>query len=152
VSAGSGGPRSSNLRISKKFADRDRDNFLDQGFEFMVRFFENSLHELEARNPGIQGRFKRLDASRFSASIYENGKTIARCQVRLGGLAGGISFSYSDNPDDNSFNESLSVEAGEQELHFRPLGMPMHRGVAEHLGLEGAAEYYWDLLIERLQR
>lgn len=74
------GPRSSNLRLRKTFTDADRDRFLEDGFEFMARFFENSLAELEKRNDGIEGRFKRLDAAHFSAVIYEAGA--ARCRAR----------------------------------------------------------------------
>src|ERR1019366_5306950 len=51
------GPRSSNLRLRKEFTQRDRDQFLDQAFEFISRFFENSLGELAARNAGIEGSF-----------------------------------------------------------------------------------------------
>jgi len=148
------GPRSSNLRMRKTFTERDRDRFLEEAFEFMARFFENSLNELEARSPGIEVAFKRIDARRFTASIYRSGASLARCQVRLGGFGDGIAFSYGANPDDNSLNESLSVEAGEQSLFLRPLGMQMHRlpDGETHLGLEGAAEYYWALFIEPLQR
>jgi len=148
------GPRYSNLRVRKTFSERDRDRFLNDAFEFMVRFFENSLKELEARNRGIEAAFKRIDANRFTASIYRDGANVARCQIRQGGFADGLAFSYNANPDDNSLNESMSVEAGEQSLFLRPLGMQM-RHVPEggaHLGLEGAAEYYCNLFIEPLQR
>jgi hypothetical protein len=147
------GPRSSNLRLRKTFTERDRDRFLDDAFDFMARFFENSLAELEARNPGIESNFKRIDATRFTAAIYRDGKNLSRCQIRLGGVAAGITYSQASNPSDSSFNESLSVEPGEQTLYLRPLGMQSHRGRGEtHLGLEGAAEYYWDMFIEALQR
>ncbi|MGO8869011.1 MAG: toll/interleukin-1 receptor domain-containing protein [Alphaproteobacteria bacterium] len=148
------GPRSSNLRMLKTFTERDRDLFVDEAFEFMARFFENSLRELEARNPGVEGSFKRVDASKFTASIYRNGAAVARCQIRSGGLARGITLSYGNSFSDNAFNENLSVETGEQVLHLRPMGMQMHRGVSggTRLGLEGAAEYYWDLFIEPLQQ
>ncbi len=140
--------------MRKTFTERDRDCFLDETFEFMARFFENSLAELEARNPGIETAFKRIDATRFSASIYRNGAALARCQIRLGGLTRGIAFSYGDTPGDNSLNENLSVDVGEQALHLRPIGMQMHRSTNSqtHLGHEGAAEYYWNLFIEPLQR
>jgi len=52
-------PRSSNLSLRRSFTDADRDTFLDQAFEYMARFFENSLNELRARNPGIGTSFKR---------------------------------------------------------------------------------------------
>ncbi|WP_229755036.1 toll/interleukin-1 receptor domain-containing protein [Pseudomonas koreensis] len=42
--------RSSNLRLRKSFTDFDKDQFAHASFEYMRRFFENSLIELEARN------------------------------------------------------------------------------------------------------
>ena len=56
-----------------------------------------------------------------------------------------------DNPADNSFNESISVEVGEQTLFLRSLGMQM-RHTNDQLSPEGAAEYYWGLLIEPLEK
>jgi TIR domain-containing protein len=146
-------PRSSNLRTRREFTQRDQDRFLDQSFEYMARFFENSLAELEARNPGIETDFKRLDATRFTAAAYRNGEERARCQIRLGGQLGGITYSYARHGlMDNSINESLSVVVGEQMLALNPLGMPMRGKRGEHLSAEGAAEYYWELFIEPLQR
>ncbi|WP_200828713.1 toll/interleukin-1 receptor domain-containing protein [Caballeronia choica] len=43
-------PRSSNLRLKKEFSDLDRDVFIKDSFDFMARFFEGSLQELEARH------------------------------------------------------------------------------------------------------
>jgi hypothetical protein len=95
-------------------------------FEYMARFFENSLAELAARNPGIETDFKRLDATRFNAAAYRNGEERARCQIRLGGQLGGITYSYGrQGLMENSINESLSVVVGEQMLALHPLGMPM---------------------------
>jgi hypothetical protein len=78
---------------------------------------------------------------------------MARCKVLLGGIFGrGISFSYDDQASDGSANERLSVEATDQALYMRSLGMAKMSGPKnEHLSHEGAAEYYWSLLIEALQ-
>jgi hypothetical protein len=149
------GPRSSNLRTRKTFTERDKDRFLDESFDFIARFFENSLGELETRNPGLETAFKRIDATRFTAAAYRGGKAVARCQIRLGGHFGsGISYSHSDNLSDNSINESMSVEVGEQALSLHPMGMPSFGSTKResHLSQEGAAEYYWELFIEPLQR
>lgn len=148
------GPRSSNLRIRKEFTEREKDRFLDETFEFVARFFENSLDELKKRSADLEVSFKRLDATRFNAAIYRNGKAVARCQIHLGGQFGGISFSFGSNTNDTSINENLSVEVGHQALTLKPLGMQTHRTVSadKHLSQEGAAEYYWDLFIEPLQR
>jgi hypothetical protein len=68
-------PRSSNLRIRKEFTDADKDRHLDEAFEFMARFFEGSLQELERRNAGLQTTFRRVDADSFTSTIYRDGKT-----------------------------------------------------------------------------
>jgi TIR domain len=149
------GPRSSNLRLRKAFTERDRDQFLDEAFEFIARFFENSLGELESRNSGIEGSFKRIDATRFTASVYRGGAALTRCTIRLGGLHhSGITFSHGADAAGNGYNESMSVEVGEQALYLKPMGMAMFNNSARDktLGLEGAAEYYWQMFIEPLQR
>jgi TIR domain len=148
------GPRSSNLRVRKAFTDRDRDRFLDDSFEFLARFFENSLSELKTRNTGLETDFKRIDATRFTAAVYRDGKAKARCLIQLGGQFGGISFSYDGNTNSSSINESMSVEVGDQALTLHPLGMQSHRSSTSgaHLSQEGAAEYYWALFVDPLQR
>ena len=147
-------PRSSNLRLRKQFTEADEDRFLEESFEFIGRFFENSLEELEARNPGITGTFRRVSAEQFTAVVYRNGKAQARCRVRFGGrrgALGGITFSHSDSPSDNSYNESLSVEAGPQDLFLRA-GFRFSGNGDKHLSQEGGAEYLWQMFIEPLQR
>src|SRR5690606_22542710 len=110
----------------------------------------------EVRNPGVETEFTRIDAQRFSAVIYRSGKTVGQCQIRLNpssaGLGFGISFSYNISDSGNSFNESLSVETDDQAMFLRPLGMNHQSGRRDiHLSEEGAAELYWEMLIERLQ-
>lgn len=151
------GPRSSNLRVSKTFTDADHDRFLDEAFGFMVKFFEGSLSELKARNPEIDTAFKRIDANRFTAVIYRNGKAVSRCKIMLGGMLGrGISYSSNDQADDNSCNDSLAVETDAQGMFLKPIMGMSHFGGGgrekQHLTFEGAAEYYWDALIRHLQR
>jgi len=65
----SAGPRSSNLALAKAFTEQDKDRFKRDSFEYMARFFENSLGELAARNEGIEGDFRRVDADRFVAVV-----------------------------------------------------------------------------------
>ncbi|QIL19798.1 toll/interleukin-1 receptor domain-containing protein [Thermomonas sp. HDW16] len=147
------GPRSSNLRLRKQFSDADRDQFIEDAFEFMGRFFENLLAELCERNASIEGRFKRIDANHFSAVIYESGKARSQCTIRLGGPFGkGISYSSDVGGSGNSWNEMLSVECDDQHQFLRCMGMSMmgnHRD--QQLSHEGAAEYFWSMLIAPLQ-
>ncbi|MCC8968927.1 toll/interleukin-1 receptor domain-containing protein [Bradyrhizobium sp. Cham227] len=143
-------PRSSNLRLAKEFTDRDRDRFKHDSFEYMARFFENSLQELECRNPGIETGFRRVDANRFTAAVYKNGRAVSRCTVFIGGIgADGIAYLASESTESNTMNESLFVQSDQHDLHLKSLGM--QRGGGDHLSQEGAAEYYWSMLIEHMQ-
>ena len=85
-------PRSSNLALPREFSQADKDDFRDETFEYIATYFENSLSELEARNPEIQARFKRIDAIRFTAEIYRNGKSIAKAAIRVGDRSHGRDY------------------------------------------------------------
>jgi hypothetical protein len=147
-------PRSSNLRIKKEFTDADKDRHLDEAFEFMARFFEGSLQELERRNDDLQTTFRRIDADSFIGTIYRDGKNVAECRIARGGFIGdGITYSNSARRQGNGINESLSVETDGQGMYLKAL-MSMHRMASSKdpkLTFEGAAEYYWSILVERLQ-
>jgi hypothetical protein len=147
------GPRSSNLRIKKTFTDRDKDKYLEDAFEYIAKFFEGSLDELTCRNSGVEGSFKKIDANRFTSAAYVGGKAVSRCKITCGGrrsFMSGITYSMSDSLDENSFNEQLSVEDDGYMLNLRPLGMIMRS--KESMSVEGAAEYFWEIFVEPLQR
>lgn len=147
------GPRSSNLRLSKTFTQRDKDQFRADTFEYIARYFENSLAELEARNPGYQGTFRRVDANRFFATIYKDGKDVARATVYLGGMLGAINYLHGETTSSNSSNESLSVDANDQMLFLTSMGMSSFgREREQKLTQEGAAELLWGLVIDPLQQ
>lgn len=148
------GPRSSNLRLAKEFSDRDRDRFKQEVFAFIAKFFENSLAELEARNPRIETSFRRIDANRFTATIYKNGDASTQCTIFMGAghFGGGISYVATETTESNAYNENLTVEADNQALYLRAMGMAHLGGGRDvKLSAEGAAEFYWSLLISRLQ-
>lgn len=147
------GPRSSNLRVAKSFTEADRDRFLVEAFDFMAKFFENSIAEISQRNDGIDGTFRRIDANAFTGVIYQHGKSVARCTIRIGSSFGrGITYSATDRGSDNSFNESMSVEDDAEGLFLKTMGMSSLGNDKEaHLTFEGAAECYWDLFIRPLQ-
>jgi hypothetical protein len=145
--------RSSNLRLKKEFTELDRDHFLRESFEFAERFFQSSLVELQSRNSSIECRFQRVDGNTFTAAIYKGGKKSSECSVHVG--SGGfrhtsIAFSHDASARGNSFNESLSVEVDDQSMYLKAMGMAM-RESGQKLSQEGAAEFLWALLIERLQ-
>jgi TIR domain len=147
-------PRSSNLRLAKQFGERDKDIFKVESFEFLAKFFENSLIELSQRNSGIETNYRRIDANRFSAVVYKDGESVSRCTVFMGdrNTFGGIAYSSNETTASNAYNECLTIEADEQSMFLHGMGMPMQRGDVNKLSQEGAAEYYWSLLIAPLQQ
>jgi len=145
--------RSSNLRVKKVFTDAEKDRFLENGYAYMTRFFEGSLAELSKRNGEIETAFKRIDSNRFSAGIYRDGNSIAKCNVSLGATSSrSITYGANDHVFGSMYNEQLTVESDNHSLYFKPLSMP-HFGAesGDRLTFEGAAEYYWSLLMRPLQ-
>lgn len=145
--------RSSNLRVTKKFTDLDRDRFRHDGFEYIAKFFENSLKELVARNAGVEQTFRRIDANRFSAAAYRGGDKICKGSASIAGGTmghGSIEYSMTDEPR-GSMNEAVSVKADDQTLYFEALGMQSYGHEKEKLTFQGAAEMFWELFIRPLQ-
>ena len=146
--------RSSNLRLKKEYTDRERDRFLADAFEYVANFFEGSLDELKARNKDVETYFRRVDANRFTATIYLKGKEANRCNIWLGdrsSFLSGIMYS-SSNCSNNSYNESLNVEDDGYTMYLKAIGMQFHRQDREEkMTFEGGAEYYWSMFIEYLQ-
>ena len=148
-------PRSSNLRMKKEFTDKDKDDFLESSFEYLANFFENSLKELQERNPQIESRFNRIDKARFTASVYLNGRKISACKIWLAGsnsFAGEIGYSNNDSGGENSFNESLSIVDDGYSLFLRPMGLALaFSSGSEHLTQQGGAEHLWGIFVKPLQ-
>lgn len=146
--------RSSNLRLKKEFTEKDLDEFLRSTFEFVCKFFEGSVEAIGERNSDVTGTFERIDSRRMAAILYRGGKKIAECSVRQEGLTrnNGIAFSHDASGNHGSFNEMLSVEADEQSLYLKSMGMGWTGGGRDkHLSQEGAAEFYWELFIKNAQ-
>lgn len=147
--------RSSNLRIKKQFSDLDKDRFLHDGFEFIARFFEGSLAELVSRNPGLAQTFRRIDANRCTAVVYQNGDKVCKGSLSLSGREWGsgesIEYAMTDTPNAGRMNEAVSVNADDQSLYFEATGMQSFGDRDEKLTPQGAAELFWGLFIRPLQ-
>ena len=119
---------------------------------------EISAH-LEEADVILLLRFGQIPTKRSSTlrTRYRDGKAVARCGVRLGGaghFSGNIAYSTGDAPETNSYNESLSVDADDQTLFFKSLGLSDfgRNGEREKLSTQGAAELLWGLFIAPLQQ
>ena len=147
------GQRSSNLRVRKEFTDRDRHTFLQEAFEYIARYFENSLNELGERNEQVESDFRRIDANRFEARAFLGGEERSLCAIWLSGPSrtDSLFFSYG-GVGNGGFNESMSVGNDGYTLFLEPLGLAsLGQQHDKHLTMEGAAEYFWNLFMERLR-
>jgi hypothetical protein len=146
--------RSSNLRVQRDPTDREKDKFLSESFEYAANYFENSLKELENRNPEIETEFRRIDANHFTAAVYRQGSIASECKIWIGGMFSSRSISYSNNRSsrDNSMNQSVTLDSDGYALFFRPLFSFTQQRDQLQLFQEGMAEYFWGTLIEPLQR
>lgn len=146
--------RSSNLRVKKIFTQREKDRFAREAYEYIEKYFENSLAELQRRNLNIETEFRRIDANHFTATAYVNGAEASSCVIRFeggAGLFGGISYAFGRSGT-SGLNESLLAADDGYMLYLKPLGMNLWSERNEPLTLEGAAEAYWGMFISNLQQ
>jgi hypothetical protein len=82
-------------------------------------------------------------------------KDLARATVYMGSgsIGRGINYVHGQTTESNTLNESLTVEADDQTLYLTSMGMASFgRDRDQKLSQEGAAELFWAMLIEPLQR
>lgn len=148
-------PRCANVAVERRFTDLDRDRFVRQTFEFVTEFFANSVAEVQARAPDVEGSIVNLDANRFTAAAYRDGRMAAAITVYMGGMSRTgreISFHLTDDGATNTSNGSFYVTDGEGELAFKSLfGNP--GGSQEKLvGPEEVAEQIWSAFFDPMSR
>ncbi len=61
-------PRSANLTIRKTFSEADKDDFLEGAFEYISKYFETSLTELQDRN---DVPFRRTPIKRRASKFFD---------------------------------------------------------------------------------
>ena len=148
-------PRSANVAVERRITDLDRDRFVRQTFEFVSEFFANSLAEVQARNSDIDGSVVNLDANRFTAAAYRNGRKAAAITVFLGGMSRTgreISFHLSDDGAINTSNGSFFVRDDGGELGFKNLLGNFGRSQETLVGPEEVAEQIWSSFFDPMSR
>ncbi|WP_151994250.1 toll/interleukin-1 receptor domain-containing protein [Buttiauxella massiliensis] len=148
-------PRSSNLSLPKSFTDLDKDLARRKGFEYIARYFENSLDELKKRHAGLEADFHQRDADSFTCAVYANGSKVGQCGIWRGSSHMGFGdICYSQNGvTHNSCNESLSVADNGQTLGFRPMmGFGYSNSRDSLLTNEGMAGHLWDMFFASIQQ
>lgn len=142
-------PRSSNLSLPKTFTDLDKDRARREGFEYVARYFENSLDELKKRHAGLDVDFHRLDANSFTCAVYINGSKVGQCGIwRCNQHHGMGDICYSqESAVRNSYNECLTLIDNGQTFGFRALmgGYGSGNSREQPLTNEGMSDHLWGM-------
>ena len=144
-------PRSANVAVERRFTEFDRDRFVRRTFEFVTEFFANSLTEVQARAPDVDGTIVNLDANRFTATAYRDGRKASAITVFMGGMActgREISFHLSDDGATNTSNGSFYVTDEEGELAFKNLFGSFGGPQEKLVGSDQVAELIWSAFFE----
>lgn len=149
--------RSSNLRVKKSFSDKERDDFLKESFEYIYKFFKNSLEELKDRNDYIDFNLELVDSQNFTVKIYKEQNQVSQCKIWKGSEFGRTqAIMYSNSISErNSFNEMFTVNNNGYVQFLEPSGLLniyTGRRMDRNLTAKGSAELLWNKLIEPLQR
>ena len=142
-------PRSSNLRVTKRFSDREKDEFRDDSFRYISNFFESSLQELKRRNSEIDYSFTTVDSDSFTCVVYSHDERMSGCRISKNSEVGEFAYSMDESSSRGSYHEWLTIE---HDGHAPYLKAGMREARNSKLTQEGAAEHFWSILIEPLQR
>jgi hypothetical protein len=138
-------------RIKHDPSDKERDEFRLTALQTIYEVFEASVARLPDQ---LEGCVRRLDADRFTTTLYRGGKKVAGCTVYTGsGGFGRDSISYNGNDDGstNTANEIMNVKAADGRLGLEPtMGVYRRDKPPGLLSPEDAAEWLWESLTEHL--
>ena len=145
------------LRLKKELTEQDRDTFLDEAYEVIAEFFQDTMSNLPAESAGFVGKFKRVNTNHFTAVIYINGENVAQCGIRLGGADGAFTnqIVYSNDPNaTNSMNEGVSVDDDGEQIFLTSTGISsmVRSDRKARLTPHEAAELFWEILTWRLRQ
>jgi TIR domain len=139
-------------KIRGAATDIDRRRFIKSTFDLIRQRFGTWLAELAQNSQSLEFDVTDVDATKFTAEIFVNGKSRSECKIWIGGLSGGNDIAYSEGRHQllggNSLNEALTIADGAGELALRAM---MNFGIGraaegldpEHMSAEDAAQYLW---------
>ncbi|MEJ2093191.1 MAG: TIR domain-containing protein [Syntrophobacterales bacterium] len=142
-------------KLKKSFTDKDKNQFLRNSFEMIVGLIEESLKKTNKEYPQLEFDFDRVSTRKSIFTIYDSGNELTRFKLWISGSIGSdsIRFSYGRViEDDNSYNESFSIEENDVELKLKPLGMLSHGSDRDKsMSPEEVNEYLLKIIWERFQ-
>lgn len=138
------------INRKKTYSDKEKDDFKHFAFEQIARRFEASINALQA---DLKGSFRMIDANRFTATIYVDGRKQAGVTVWIGGddfSSDSINWHLNDTGDTSTLNGSLSIESDDGQLSLRERFGFEGGGEDRAMNADVAAEFLWGRFVERI--
>lgn len=148
--------RSSNLRVKREFSEKDIDDFLEEAYKYIYKFFSNSLEELKNRNDFIDYKLDKIDSRHFSVKLFKYNEKANECMIWYSpdnSFNLGINYSNSISQGNSGLNESLRPKDNGYYLYLEPSNLfnsMMNKD--DWYFKESAAEYYWWYFLRPLQQ
>src|SRR5699024_3983167 len=141
--------RSSNLRVKKTFTDKEKDDFLMESYEYIYKFFRNSLKELRNRSDFIDFNLERVDSQTFTAKIYKKEKKVSECKIWRGtSMERSQAINYSNTISNrNNFGHMFTVNDDGYTQYLESSGVNAYAFYNSE-GKKGASEQLWAMLIQ----
>jgi len=143
-------------KLQKKFTDYEKDKFIKETFDTIKKIFIKALKSIESNYGHINCDLDEITKYKFIAKIYLNGQLKNQCKIWVGGLFSNNSISYSEGNinihQDNSLNDSISVESDFDRIYLKPMGPDFfgQNNIPEKANPKEAAEYFWSKFIQNL--
>jgi len=121
-------PKSYIPRIKRSYTDREKHQFLKSSFYELINLIEQFSADTNEEYPEIEYDVEKVTSRKILFSLYKNGGLVTQAKIFMGGMFGSdaVSVVYGSNIDisnDNTYNDSFSLEDHDGELGFKSSGM-----------------------------
>jgi hypothetical protein len=143
-------------QLHKNYSKLEKDKYLKETFLLIKEYFQHAVEAVKNKYSKVDVEFDEINKYKFVAKVYVNGELNNQCKIWIGGLMADNSISYSEGnfniQQDNSLNDSISVEEDGFTLYLKPLGLNFFHNIPtpEKANQQQAAEYFWSKLIQHL--
>lgn len=116
----------SKYRVKRTFDRIDRDDFRNQAFEIIRRYFEESVKELDGIE-GLRARYQSLGPTTFTCTVVNQliksgrgGEGHITVHGSPGRILGDISYSFSPSGAENTAHGTFSIECDDYHMFLKP--------------------------------
>ena len=140
----------------KSFTQLQKDRFARELFDFIKKYFQQALRNLEDLDLDIQTDFIEINNLEFACKVYVQETAKCQCVIWLGDTLMPNTIYYNEGArpmGHNTFNDYLPVEDNGEELrlHISSFGLGIVQ-VDESLATQQqAAEYLWKRFTSNLE-